>query len=240
MARRISRRTAKRKGPGWGARLIALVLLLAMIGAAVGWWKGRQWRPDEARWPDQGALVSQENGEVNFGTLKGLGASFVYLEASRGEEGQHAAFPDSRATAHAARLQTGAVHVFDPCALADGQSANFVTMVPRDVELLPPVIALRETAEDCPQSVSRAAIQSELMTLVNQIEAHAGKPAILLLSEEFEERYGVAARIDRNLWLERDWFEPGYAGRPWLLWTANAKLVTEAADEPLAWAVVRP
>lgn len=219
---------------------MALVLLLAMIGAAVLWWKGRHWRPDEARWPDQGALVSREDGEVDFGTLKGLGAGFVYLEASRGGKGQDAAFPDNHAAARAAGLQAGAVHVFDPCALADGQSANFVTIVPRDPELLPPAIALRQTGEDCPDKVSRAAIQSELMTLVNQIEAHTGKPAILLLSEDFEERYGVAARIDRNLWLERDWFGPAYAGRPWLLWTANAGLETEAADEPLAWVVVRP
>ena len=140
----------------------------------------------------------------------------------------------------AADLQVGAVHLFDPCVPADGQSANFVTMVPRDADMLPPAIALERTAKDCPERVSRAAIQSELMTLVNQIEAHAGQPVILKVSPEFEDHYGIAARIERNLWLARDWFEPDYGGRPWLLWTANTRLQTAAAQEPLRWVVVRP
>ena len=73
-----------------------------------------------------------------------------------------------------------------------------------------------------------------------QLEAHAGQPLILKISPQFEERYGIAARIERNLWLERDWFEPVYGGRPWLLWTANGELQTEAAEGPLRWVVVRP
>ena len=44
---------------------------------------------------------------------------------------------------------------------------------------------------------------------------------LLKIGPEFEARYGFARRFDRNLWLTRDRFEPTYAGRPWLLWTAN-------------------
>ena len=150
------------------------------------------------------------------------------------------AFPDNFAAAREAGLQVGAVHRFDPCVPADGQSANFVTMVPRDAALLPPAIELDRTAEDCPERVTRAAIQSELLTLVNQIEAHAGRPAILAPSSDFEDAYGIAARIDRNLWLTSNRTEPDYAGRPWIMWTANTALVNEAASEPLRWVVVRP
>ena len=50
----------------------------------------------------------------------------------------------------------------------------------------------------------------------------------IMLDEEtqrrFEQRYGIAARIDRNLWLTGDRFQPDYAGRPWTLWTANSTL----------------
>ena len=47
-------------------------------------------------------------------------------------------------------------------------------------------------------------------------------------------------RIDRALWLQRDWFQPDYAGRPWALWTANSALRTEASEEPVRWVVVQP
>ena len=211
---------AKRLFPRVG-KIVLLVLVLLLVAGAYAWHKGRSWRPDEAVWPDQGALVGAADGAVDFGTIAGLGAKFVYLEASDG-------------------LAVGATHRFDPCAVADGQSANFVTMVPRDSDLLPPVILLETTADQCPSRVSDAAVQSELTTLVNQIEAHSGKPAILAPVEEFEAAYAPSRRFDRQLWLTRSWVEPDYASRPWLMWTANRWYKTEAAQEPLRWVVVRP
>ena len=242
MAKR-GRRTRSRKKAGagrWLVRLLAAILLAGLLGYGWLWWEQRGFRPDEERYPDQGALVGAEDEEVAFNTLRGLGAGFVYLEASEGADDKDERFPDNFAEARAARLQIGAVHRFDPCVAADGQSANFVTVVPRDAELLPPAIMLDRTAEDCPERVTRSAIQSELMTLINQVEAHAGKPAILAPSEEFEDAYGIAARIERNIWLTRSRFEPTYGGRPWLLWTANEGFQTEAAERPLRWVAVRP
>lgn len=221
-------------------KMAFFLLVIAGIGGAYAWSEGRSWRPDEALWPDQGALVGAADGAVDFGTVAGLGAQFVYLEASDGAGRKDVAFAQNFARARAAGLQVGAAHRFDPCAVADGQSANFVTMVPRDRALLPPAILLETTAADCPGRVSDAAVQSELMTLVNQIESHSGKPAILAPAEGFEDAYAPSRRIDRQLWLTRSWFEPEYASRPWLMWTANRWYQTEAAQQPLRWVVVQP
>jgi lysozyme len=137
-------------------------------------------------------------------------------------------------------MRFGAVHAYDPCSPAERQAANFVTTVPRDRTLLPPAIALSRTAETCKDPASEAAVESELTTFLNQVEGHVGQPAVLLLSEDFEERYDVAGRIDRALWLEQDFLQPDYAGRPWTLWTANSALRTEAGEEPLRWVVAQP
>ena len=216
------------------------LLVVAVAAGAYAWHEGRSWRPDEEVWPDQGALVGAGDGAVDFGTIAGLGGQFVYLEASDGAGRKDIAFAQNFARARNAGLAVGATHRFDPCAVADGQSANFVTVVPRDGDLLPPAILLETTAEDCPSRVSDAAVQSELTTLVNQIEAHSGKPAILAPVEEFEAAYAPSRRFDRQLWLTRSWVEPDYASRPWLMWTANRWYKTEAAQEPLRWVVVRP
>lgn len=239
MARRARKKRTKRRLSGLLKILLAL-LALAAIGAAYAWNEARDWRPVEDMYPDQGALVSAVDGAVDFGTLKGLGAKFAYVEASDGAGRKDAGFPRNFAAARDAGLEVGTAHRFDPCAVADGQSANFVTMVPRDDTLLPPAILLDQTAADCPSRVSEAAVQSELMTLVNQIEAHAGKPVMLAPSENFEEAYGISRRIDRNLWLTRSWREPDYAARPYVMWTANRWYATEAAQGPLRWVVVRP
>jgi lysozyme len=215
-------------------------MLSALVAAAWYWWDIQQYAPDETEFPEQGVVVGDMNGLVGFETVRALGGSFAYLEASAGSQDQDARFGRNLAAARRAGLMVGAFHRFDPCAGASSQSANFVTMVPRDGELLPPALVLEETANSCPEKVSDAAVESELLTLINQVEMHTGKPVILKLSEEFEARYGIASRIERDLWLVRDRFVPRYAGRPWLLWTANRARHTEAAEEPVEWVVVQP
>jgi lysozyme len=137
-------------------------------------------------------------------------------------------------------LSYGAVHRYDPCVPADRQAANFVTIVPRQAGMLPPAIELDKLADDCPNRVSEAAVESELTTFLNQIEGHVGEPALLKVSKDFEERYHIATKLDRNLWLTRDWFQPDYAGRPWTLWTANSSYRNEASDAPVRWVVLQP
>lgn len=239
-ARSTRRSTRRSRGRGLGRGLVVGVLLLAAVGLFYLWHQARSWRPDEALWPDQGALVGAGDGPVDFETLKGLGASFVYIEASRGPGGKDPLFSRNLAAAREAGLQVGAVHGFDPCHRADEQSANFLTMVPRQPDLLPPAIAMSGDASACAAKVRDAAVQSELITLVNQIEIHTGSPVVLAPNEAFEKRYGVTARIERALWLTRDWIEPEYGARPWRIWTANSTYDTDAADRPLRWLVVRP
>lgn len=230
----------RRKGISWRGRLAGAALLVALLAAAWFWWQVQRWTPSSIDYPEQGAEIGARDGKVRFRTLRALGARFVYLDASSGADRIDPKFASYIDRAQAAGLKVGAIHDFDPCVTADPQSANFVTIVPREATLLPPVIALDRTANHCVHKVRDAAVESELMTLINQIEAHAGKRAILKISRQFEDRYHLAGRLDRNLWVIGTRFQPTYAGRPWLLWTANARLDSLAASEPIRWVVVQP
>lgn len=243
VARRKGRGRAKPAARGirrWRLKLAGLALAALAIAGGWGWWQLAHWTPPPSDYPEQGLVVGGSDAPVDLRAAKALGARFAYVEASLGASGRDPAFAGTFAAAAEAGLKRGAVHVFDPCSIADGQSANFATVVPRDPQLLPPVIALEKTAQDCAPSVGQAAVESELMTLINQIELHEGKPVILRVSPEFEDEYGVAGKIERNLWLTRTRLKPDYAGRPWLLWTANTALRSEASSGPIRWVVVRP
>lgn len=235
------RKTAGRRAPRrWLLRLLALAVLFAVAFAVWLWWDMRSWRPDPALYPEQGALLPASNVAVRFETLKAIGAQFVYLPLTPEPQfNGGTTFPQRVAQAQAAGLQVGVLLNFDPCARADIQSGGFAQMVPRDADLLPPAIGLTRLAETCQPKVSDAAVESELMTLINQIEMHAGKPAILRLLPAFEERHRTATALARDLWLVRDRARPDYAGRPWLLWSANSALVTEASEDPVEWVVVQ-
>lgn len=230
----------RKRAFSWRSRVAALGLLAALGGGAWLWWQGRHWTPPRETFPVQGVLIGAADGEADFKALRAIGADFAYLEASQGASARDPAFAANLERARTSGLPIGAVHIYDPCVPAERQAANFVTTVPRDSSLLPPAIALDKPAGDCSDPASEAAVESELTTFVNQIEGHVGKPAVLKLAHGFEERYHIAARIERNLWLERDWFQPDYAGRPWTLWTANSALATEAGDAPVRWVVVQP
>ncbi len=224
----------------WRWRIIGVVVLAAMIGAGWAWWQAGKWHPSRGEFPAQGALIGERDGSVDFTALAATGAKFVYLEASRGGGGRDARFAGHLDSLEGGTLSHGAVHLYDPCIPAQDQAANFVTIVPRDPALLPPAIALETLASTCGDPVIEAAVESELTTFINQVETHTGQPVVLKLSPEFEAAYGIAARIERNLWLERDWIQPDYAGRPWALWTANSALRSDAVNGDLRWIVVQP
>lgn len=229
---------ARTKSSRWRLRLFGAVLLVALIAAAWGWWTIHHWRPSKSTYPVQGIEVGNEDGAVDWKAAKAIGASFAYLDASASAFARDPAFSQNLEDARAAKLQVGAVHIYDPCQPAEKQAANFMTVVARDKAMLPPALALDLLADDCPVKVTDAAVLSELMTFLNQIETHTGKATILKISRSFEKRYHLATRIDRNLWLESTYMQPEYAGRPWMLWTANAMLKSEASANALRWVVV--
>ncbi|MDE2412131.1 MAG: glycoside hydrolase family 25 protein [Sphingomonadales bacterium] len=221
-------------------RLLGVFGLLALVAGIWGWWQLHHWQPPRASYPMQGAEIGNADGPVDWKALKAIGADFAYLDASASAFARDDSFAQNLEDAKAAKLQVGALHRYDPCQPAERQAANFVTVVPRDPKMLPPAVELDMLGDECPNPVSDAGIESELTTFLNQIETHTGKPAILKMTSRFQARYHIASQIDRNLWLVRTRLQPDYAGRPWTLWTANARLSTEASDNGLRWVVVQP
>ena len=222
------------------ARLAAGLLLLGLLGGGWGWWQWHHWVPERSAFPVQGVEIGAEDGRVNWKALRATGADFAYIDASASAFARDAAFTRNLREARAAGLKTGAVHRYDPCQPGDKQAANFVTVVPRDTAMLPTAVELEHSADECPVTTSDAEIESELMTFLNQVETHTGKDTLLKLGPKFEARHSMAAKIERNLWLERDLFEPDYAGRPWTLWTANSELASDHVAQRLRWIVARP
>lgn len=221
-------------------RLAGLVLLVALVGGAWGWWQLRHWLPARSAFPVQGVEIGAEDGMVNWKALKATGADFAYIDASASAFARDPAFTRNLREAREAGLKTGAVHRYDPCQPGDRQAANFVIVVPRDAAMLPAAVELEQTADECPVATSDAELESELMTFLNQVETHTGRQTLLKLGPKFEARHAMAAKIERNLWLEQDLFQPDYAGRPWTLWTANSGLASDHVAGRLRWVVARP
>lgn len=212
--------------------------LAALLAGGYGWHWLSHWRPDPARFPDQGVEVGEGDGPIDWPGVRAIGGRFAYLDATSGGSGRDPAFTRNLEAARGQGLRVGAVHRYDPCQPADRQAANFVTLVPRDAALLPPAVQLDALADGCPDGRGEGAIESELTTFLNQIETHTGKPAVLQLSAHLAPNYG-SERIGRPVWLVEAVLEPRISGRPWALWTANPALISDIAERPLRWVVAR-
>lgn len=240
MVRKKGARKARGVSVGVKLRILAVVLLILGAAGAWGWWHLRHWQPERDIYPMQGVEIGADDGPVNWKSIEAIGADFAYVDASASAFARDPRFVANLEGARRAGVPVGAVHRYDPCQPAENQAANFVTTVPRDPSLLPPAVELDLRADKCPVAVSDAKVESELMTFLNQVETHTGKPVILKVTARFEARYAIARKLDRNLWLVRDRFLPDYAGRPWTMWTANGSLANEVVSGGLRWIAVQP
>ena len=214
---------------GWAAILLGLV--------AVAYSFALRWTPSKTDFAQQGPMLNDANGTVNWPQLAASNPDFVYLVATTGAQERSTEFARNRDAAVKEAIPYGVGHHYSMCEQATDQSTNFDTFVPRDPAALPPVVILDFDAA-CRMPPTRALIISELTTFLNQIEAHMGKPAIVSPSPEFEERYRISSAINRTLWLRRNFFVPDYAARPWVMWQANAHYRAAGVTGAVRWNVM--
>ena len=217
----------------WGV----LLLGVALMGYAV-WSYVTGWAPSRDTYPVQGIVVNESNGLPIWAELGATGVDFAYITAVQGAVGRDPQFQSNLAAVQEAGIRFGALHHFDLCRSPSEQATMFITTVPRNDSALPPAVQMDFT-ENCKSRPNRALILSELATFLNQIEAHSGTPAILLLTPEFEKEYQVSKSIDRNIWLEGNGISPDYSARPWVMWTANTQRRVSGIDGAVRWVVVR-
>ncbi len=217
----------------WGVVLLGITLMgYAMWSYITGW------APSRDTYPVQGIVVNETNGQPTWAELGATGVDFAYITATEGARGRDPQFQVNLDAVQEAGIRFGALHHFDLCHSASEQATMFITSVPRNDSALPPAVQI-DFSEACKSRPNRALILSELATFLNQIEAHSGTPAILLLTPEFEKEYQVSKSIDRNIWLEGNGISPDYSARPWVMWTANTQRRVSGVDGAVRWVVVR-
>lgn len=223
-------------------RTLGWILILLLAAAAAGFAFHRaavSWRPAESQYPTQGVMISAASGAVHWPTLAGGPVDFAYLQATDGDTGRDPAFARHREEAIAAGLRYGVVHTWQLCRLAADQVANFLANVPRDPEALPPAVMLTFEG-NCADRPDAALLVSELTAFLEAIEPYSGAPAVLYVTSEFDEAYGITSRAERSFWLRRRLFPPDYGAVPWALWEASDIRRVEGVENPVRWSVARP
>jgi lysozyme len=212
---------------------------LLVVGAAGLWLFATSWAPARADYPVQGIDVSQRQGAIDWRKARADGVDFAYIRATHGARSRDGRFADNWQAAREAGVRRGAYHVYSLCHLANDQATRFIATVPREADALPAAIDLALTP-DCTARPDRSIVLRELALFIQMVEAHGGKPAILYLTQEFDDAYQISGAIDRSLWLRRTGLAPSYGTHPWVLWQANPHRRVDGIDGPVDWNVLRP
>jgi lysozyme len=226
--------------PLWGKRLnrgsIFLLGFAVLAGALL--YFAMHWQPDRAAYPVQGVDVSNDQGEIAWPNVEADGVDFAYVKATEGAETRDPRFAENWMGASRVGLRRGAYHTYTLCRLASDQATNFIATVPRDAAALPAAVAL-DFGSDCSERPARSVLLTEVASFIKMVEAHTGKPVLLLLSRAFEDQYQVSSAIDRPLWLKRSAFPPDFGARPWVMWQASKIRRVDGIGGPAHWNAVR-
>lgn len=113
-----------------------------------------------------------------------------------------------------AGLAVGAYHFFTFCRPGADQAKNFISVVPRDQPLLPPVVDI-EFVGNCPRRPSPEELNVELSAFLGPVEAAFGKTAILYVTDEAARAY-AGQIVGRPHWVRSLALWPGHDD--WIYW----------------------
>ena len=220
-------------------RKLAYVLVAIVLFAGMGWLGVSHWTPSRGAYPTQGVDVSHDQGEIDWNAARSAGADFAYVKASEGSDMRDDRFASNWTGAAEAGVKRGAYHFFSLCRTGRQQATNFIAMVPREAEALPPALAL-EFEGNCKQRPSRDSLLAEVATFIQMVEAHSEKPVMIHVTRAFENQYRISEALNRPLWLRSTGLAPSYGAHAWVMWQANRLRRVDGIEGPVDWNVVRP
>ncbi len=192
-------------------------LILIVVGCAVfggSYMYFMSFPPDRDAYPVRGIDVSNHQGVVDWRRVAADDVSFAVIKATEGGDWVDKSFARNIAAAKEAGLAVGAYHFFTFCRPGAEQARNFIATVPGDQDLLPPVVDI-EFHGNCPARPTPEQFSAELAALLDPVEAHFGKPAVIYLIGEAERLYG-AIMPDRLRWVRSLSLHPGHEA--WVYW----------------------
>lgn len=219
----------------WGCGLFIVPLVLAGFYAIL---QAKHWHPSDKEYPRQGIDVSHHQGKIDWALLPAQGVDFVYIKATEGGDFVDPQFALNWQEAGAADVARGGYHFFTLCKPGAEQAANFIATVPKEAAALPPAVDL-EYMGNCSDRPATLDVEAELSDYLVAVERHYGKPAVLYLTEEFDEAYGISANFDRPLWLRSILREPDFGARDWTIWQASNFRQLEGINGRVDWNAMR-
>jgi lysozyme len=191
--------------------------VVAVVGAVVV--RRQVWQPHYRPSLDDGQSygvdVSHYQGEIDWSAVAGDGISFAYIKATEGGDWVDEYFALNWSSAREHGLAVGAYHFFTLCRTGRDQATNVLRVVPTDEADLPLAVDL-EFPNNCADRPPVDELHRELDEFLDTLETATGRPVLVYVQDEFDERYDILGSFAGPRWERSILDRPD--GVEWLVW----------------------
>ncbi|PJZ50466.1 glycoside hydrolase family 25 protein [Leptospira saintgironsiae] len=221
--------------------LLLSILVVAVSSLYTAFDKGIIWfvYPSESKYPIRGIDVSNHQGDINWKKVSENKINFAYIKATEGGDWKDKAFLRNWKEANQLGIRVGAYHFFTLCRSGKEQAANFISLVPKDPESLPPVADL-EFVGNCKERPPIQDVKKEIQDFLIALENHYGKKPILYLTYEFIDQYLEDDFSEYPVWIRDIFGHPSSSfKRNWIIWQYHSRARLEGIEGPVDLNVLR-
>lgn len=213
--------TKPKRSKRWLAPLCILIAALLVLGGFFAAGVLRVNTPSRETYPVRGVDVSEYQGDIDWDTLAGQGIDFAFIKATEGSACTDPMFATNWQDAQNTKLILGEYHFFSFDSPGDTQAENFLKALPRGAIMLPSVVDVELYGAYKRNPPNAEAVQRELDTLLDTLEAETGQKSILYTTGRTRRLLLAEGYEEYPLWLRDVYFIP--AGDDWTFWQYSDK-----------------
>jgi lysozyme len=183
--------------------------------------------------PVHGVDVSRWQGEIDWKTLRGQGANFVWIKSTDGGDHLDPMFMLNWARAAEAGVPRGAYHFFYWCRDAASQAEWFIRNVPKVKGALPPVLDVEwNHLSDCKKRPDRKTVIAKMRVFMEKVEKHYGQKPIVYATPDFYEENLKGEFTEYPFWVRAVAQHPSkvYPQRNWMFWQYSGSGLSQGVD----------
>lgn len=166
--------------------------------------------PAAEDYPVKGVDISYYQGEINWEELSAHDhVMFAYIKATEGSRHLDERFSENWTSARNAGVYTGAYHFVSFESSGETQAENFISIVPKQANSLPPVLDLELYNEELMKNPpSKKQVHEILDVMIEKLESYYGVKPIIYTSSNLYLKYLLGSYRDCGMWMSNTSCEP--------------------------------
>jgi lysozyme len=209
--------------------LLGFSLVVAII-CAILLYNGIIWfnNPSQKDYPVRGIDVSSYQGIIDWKVLSQQNIDFVFIKATEGSSFKDKMFEYNWVNANKTKLQVGAYHFFSFDSSGITQAENFISTVPVEEGMLPPVIDFEFYADKEKNPLAKDEALEILDEIIVAFEMHYGQRPIIYATKRSYTLYLEDGYDDYPIWIRDIFRKPNWLGEDtWTFWQYSNRKVLD-------------